>query len=151
VTSTSGGAAPPSATPSPSVTLLAGFADCSATVGRPAQCGPMTPQCWGQLLSVADALYVATPARCSANHVYQTFAAGPLETAVMRKSQLDADPGVRATCRRSLVNRLVAEDQQRDDWEVYAIPAQSAQDEGYFLCVFGKGERTNSFPLSAPR
>ena len=50
-----------SPTPSPSTVLLAGFTDCSETVGRPAQCAPKTPQCWGQLLSVADALYVATP------------------------------------------------------------------------------------------
>ena len=64
-------------TPGTAVTLLAGFADCSATVGRPAQCGPSTPQCWGGVPSAFDSLIVATRRRCDETHVYQTFAAGP--------------------------------------------------------------------------
>jgi Protein kinase domain len=136
---------------SPSATLLAGFADCSASVGRPAQCGPTPPQCWGQLLSIADALYVATPASCSKNHVYQTFAAGPLATPVIRKSQLDANPGVRATCTMKLVNAMLPANERRTDWEVYAIPAQSAaENETYFRCVFGHGERSAPLELSPP-
>ncbi len=139
----------PSVSASP--TLLAGFSDCSAAVGRPAQCGPRTPECWGQLLSVADALYVATPASCSKNHVYQTFAAGPLVAPVIRKSQLDADAGVRATCTMKLVNAMLPKGDRRDDWEVYAIPAQSAaQDETYFRCVFGHEERSAALPLEPP-
>jgi hypothetical protein len=141
-----------SASASASATLLAGFTDCSAAVGRPAQCGPSTPECWGQLLSVADALYVATQASCSKNHVYQTFAAGPLAAPVIRESQLDADAGVRATCTMKLVNAMLPKDERRDDWEVYAIPAQSAaEDETYFRCVFGYQERSAPLPLQAPR
>jgi hypothetical protein len=136
---------------SASATLLAGFTDCSAAVGRPAQCGPRTPECWGQLLSVADALYVATPASCSKNHVYQTFAAGPLAAPVIRKSQLDADAGVRATCTMKLVNAMLPKAERQDHWEVYAIPAQSAsENESYFRCVFGFRERSAPLQLQPP-
>ena len=152
VGSGSGSAAPAAPPASPtSATLLSGFTDCSGTVGRPTQCGPSPAQCWGQLLSVADALYVATPARCSSNHVYQTFAAGPLESPVIRKSQLDDDPGVQATCTAALVNAMLPKGERRDDWEVYAIPAQSAtENEAYFRCVFGRGERSDPLKLEPP-
>ena len=140
-----------SASPSSSTTLLPGFVDCSKTVGQPAQCGPTPPQCWGGVISNADSPYLATEAKCTSNHVYQTFAAGPLDRSVNRQSQLDGDPRVKATCTRALVNAMVPADQRRDDWEVFAIPAQSAADgEGYFRCIFGKGQRSAPITLTPP-
>jgi hypothetical protein len=138
-------------TPSPSQTLLAGLVDCSSTAGVPAQCGPMPPQCWGGLISNSDSPFLATPVRCTRNHVYQTFAAGPLTRPVNRQSQLDGDRTVKALCRSTLVNKMLPEGERRDDWEVYAIPAQSsADDEGYFRCVFGRGERDEPLALTPP-
>ena len=149
--STSGVVTSEAPTPSPSVTLLAGFTDCSATVGRPAQCGPSTPQCWGGVPSAFDSLIVATPAECDETHVYQTFAAGPLSAPVIRQSQLDADPAARAVCRARLVNAMLPSDERRDDWEVFTIAPQSAaDDEGYFRCVFGRGERDEPLELLPP-
>ncbi|MGI3784053.1 MAG: serine/threonine-protein kinase [Janthinobacterium lividum] len=135
----------------PSTTLLTGFADCSAFVGRPAQCGPSTPQCWGQLLSVADSLTVATEADCDKTHVYQTFAAGPLTAPVLRQSQLDADPAAKAICTSRLVNAMLPAAERRDNWEVFTIPPQTAaDDEAYFRCVFGRGERSAPLKLGEP-
>ncbi|GAA3567610.1 hypothetical protein GCM10022197_24710 [Microlunatus spumicola] len=140
-----------SATPSPTPTLLTGFTDCSATVGQPAQCGPSTPQCWGGVPSAFDGLIVATPARCDETHVYQTFAAGPLTAPVIRQSQLDADPAAKAICTRRLVNAMLPADERRGDWEIFTIPAQSAEeDEAYFRCVFGRGERDAPLTLRSP-
>ncbi len=144
-----GATAATSATPSPSATLLAGFTDCSAAVGRPAQCGPSTPQCWGGVPSNFDSLIVATPARCDEVHVYQTFAAGPLTARVIRQSQLDADPAARAICRASLVNRMLPADERSDNWEIFVIPAQTEADD-YFRCVFGRGERSRALELTPP-
>ena len=138
--------------PSPSATVLTGFADCSAFVGRPAQCGPSTPQCWGSLASAFDSLVVATAAACDQSHIYQTFAAGPLTSPpVIRQSQIDDDPAVKAVCRSSLVNAMLTTGERRDNWEVYAIPAQTtADDDGYFRCVFGRGSRNAPLELRAP-
>jgi serine/threonine protein kinase len=153
---TSGSSAPAvstsgSPTPSPSAAALTGFTDCSETAGEPAQCGPVPPQCWGSLISTSDAPFLATSARCTSNHVYQTFAAGPLARAVNRQSQLDEDRTVAALCKKSLVNKMLPQDERRDDWEVYAIPAQSASDnEAYFRCVFGHGERSKPLELKPP-
>ena len=138
-------------TPSPSATLLAGFTDCSDVAGRPAQCGPTPPQCWGQLLSNADSPFLATSVRCTSNHVYETFAAGALSAPVNRQSQLDRNADAKAICTRSLVNKMLPADERRDDWEVYTIPAQSAaDDETYFRCVFGHGERSKPLALTPP-
>ena len=138
-------------TPEPSPTLLAGFTDCSAAVGRPAQCGPSTPQCWGGVPSAFDSLIVATPARCDETHVYQTFAAGPLSAPVIRQSQLDADPAAKAICTKKLVNALLPADERRDSWEVFTLAPQSPADgEAYFRCVFGRGERDEPRELIPP-
>jgi hypothetical protein len=111
----------------------------------------MPPQCWGGLISNSDSPFLATPVRCTRNHVYQTFAAGPLTRPVNRQSQLDGDRTVKALCRSALVNKMLPEGERRDDWEVYAIPAQSsADDEGYFRCVFGRGERDEPLALTPP-
>ena len=41
--------------------------------------------------------------------------------------------------------------QRRSDWEVFTIPPQtSADDEAYFRCVFGRGERSKPLQLQAP-
>ena len=142
---------PSRAPSSPSPTVLAGFTDCSDRVGRAAQCGPTPAECWGGLASAFDSLTVATPADCDKEHVYQTFAAGQLRRTVVRQSQIDDDAGVKATCRASLVNAMVPKGQRRDDWEVYAIPAQSAgADEAYFRCVFGRGVRSEPVRLTPP-
>ena len=150
--STGGSVASPTPTPTPSVTLLAGFTDCSAEVGRPAQCGPSTPQCWGGVPSAFDSLIVATPARCDETHVYQTYAAGPLSAPVMRQSQLDADPAARAVCTKKLVNAMLPADERRDDWEIFILPPQSAADgeSSHFRCVFGRGERDQPLELTPP-
>ncbi|HEY0241010.1 MAG TPA: serine/threonine-protein kinase [Friedmanniella sp.] len=147
---------PPAATvtspaATPSATLLAGFKDCSASVGRPAQCGPTTPQCWGGLISNVDSLWVATAADCSKTHVYQTFAAGVLTKPALRQSQLDADPAAKAICTRKLVNAMVPAGERDDRWEIYTIPPQTAsENEAYFRCVFGHGERSKPFELEPP-
>lgn len=146
--------APASATTpsaSASAALLAGFTDCSRTVGRPAQCGPDPAQCWGSLASAFDSLTVASPARCDRTHVYQTFAAGPLTSPVLRQSQLDADPAAKAVCTSSLVNAMLPANRRRTNWEVFTIPPQTAaDDEAYFRCVFGRGERDAPLKLGAP-
>ena len=140
-----------SPSPSPSVAPLAGFVDCSSAVGRPAQCAPSTPQCWGGVPSAFDSLIVATPARCDRTHVYQTFAAGLLTAQVIRQSQLDADPAAKAVCTSRLVNAMLPARERRDNWEIFTIPPQSsADDEAYFRCVFGRGERSAPLELQAP-
>ena len=112
---------------------------------------PQHPQCWGQLLSVADSPNVATSVACDKTHVYQTFAAGPLTTPALRQSQLDADPAAKAICTSRLVNAMLPADQRRGNWEIFTIPPQSASDdESYFRCVFGRGERAAPLKLGAP-
>jgi len=150
--STSGSTPSPTPTPTPSVTLLAGFTDCSGEVGRPAQCGPSTPQCWGGVPSAFDSLIVATPAGCDETHVYQTYAAGPLSGPVMRQSQLDADPAAKAVCTKKLVNAMLPADERRDNWEIFTIPPQNAAngEASYFRCVFGRGERDEPLELTPP-
>ncbi|MBB3328891.1 hypothetical protein FHX39_003888 [Friedmanniella antarctica] len=141
-----------SAAASPSAALLAGFSDCSGAVGRPAQCAPEPPQCWGSLTSAFDSLTVASPAGCDRSHIYQTFAAGTLASPAIRQSQIDEDAGATATCTAELVNSMLPAGQRRTNWEVYGIPAQSASpdDDAYFLCVFGRGTRDAPLTLTAP-
>ena len=46
---------------------------------------------------------------------------------------------------------MLPQGERSDLWEVYAIPAQSAGDnEAYFRCVFGRGERSAPLALDAP-
>ncbi|SDV02394.1 Protein kinase domain-containing protein [Microlunatus sagamiharensis] len=149
---TAGAPSAPDASPSPSPTptLLAGFTDCSETVGRSAQCGPVPPECFGGVASTFDSLYVASPARCDRTHVYQTFAAAELTTPVVRQSQLDDDPAAKAVCRRALVNDMLPAGERRSDWEVYALPPQTPAEGTLFRCVFGRGERSAPLELTRP-
>ena len=144
------------ATPSTSVTppspsLPSGFVGCGPGFAAGALCGPEPVQCWGGLPSAFDAPIVATPASCRKNHVYQTFAAGRLDFAVRRQSQLDDDADVQKVCSLRTVNDLLAPGDRRSDWEVYAIPPQTEQvSDVYFRCVFGRGERNRPISLIMP-
>ena len=110
-------------------------------------CGPVPAQCWGGITSAVDSLFVATPAPCRGNHVYQTFAAGPLTSVVRRQSQLDRDPTVRQVCTKELVNSMLAPGERRNDWEVFVIPPQTERpDDTMYRCIFGWRER--SVPLT---
>ena len=136
--------------PPPSPALPSGFIGCGPSATG-ALCGPEPAQCWGGLPSAFDAPIVATPASCRKNHVYQTFAAGRLDFAVRRQSQLDDDADVQKVCSLRTVNDLLAPGDRRSDWEVYAIPPQTEQAaDVYFRCVFGRGERDRPIRLIMP-
>ena len=141
---TTGSATSPSPTPTPP----AGFVDCSARFGAGVMCGPTPPQCWGGVTSAFDSPYVASAAGCESNHVYQTFAAGPLTFAVRRQSQLDKDPTVRKVCTAAVVNAMLDPADRRGDWEVIAIPPQTEQaNDDMYRCIFGRGERGRPLTL----
>ena len=128
----------------------AGFADCSAALGDMTYC-PTAAECWGGVFSYADQPPLATPAPCTANHVYQTFAAGPLGREVRSQSQLEADARVKEVCTRTVANSLLAKGDRRDNWEVFAVgPQKDDIGEDFYRCIFGRGERTKPFVLQIP-
>jgi hypothetical protein len=136
-----------SSSPSPTQTPLpAGFVDCSDRVGSPAVC-PVEPECWTGVFSYMDAPYQAVSQKCSKPHVYQTFAAVQLGYTPRRKSEIDADPTVRAVCNRRVLNQLLVGAEADRTWELITIPPQFANDTVY-RCIFGKGLRTGALKLT---
>jgi len=133
----------PSATPTPAP---AGFVDCSDQVGSAAVC-PVEPECWTGVFSYMDAPYQAVSQKCSKPHVYQTFAAVQLGYTPRRKSEIEADPTVRAVCNRRVLNQMLVGAEADRTWELMTIPPQFADDTVY-RCIFGKGLRTGTLKLS---
>jgi hypothetical protein len=146
-------AGPPTATPTvsstPTPSPLPPFADC-AQLGAGIYCA-VEPECWNSIRSYADAPRLADRTRCDEPHLYQTFVVGLLEVVPRRHSDLDALPAVRRVCRAAVVNAMLEDRRDvRSDWEVYAVPPQS-EDEPYFRCIFGRGERSSPYALARPR
>ena len=121
------------------------------TVGRPAQCAPDPPQCWGSLTSAFDSLTSRRRPAATADHVYQTFAAGTLATPAIRQSQIDADAGPRRPARRSWSTRCCPPAAaRRTGRSTPSRPRARADDDAYFRCVFGRGERDEPLTLRRP-
>jgi hypothetical protein len=138
----------PSAEPSESLepgALPPGVEDCS-DLGADVYC--MTgPECWGSAPSYADAPRLSEPADCYQEHLYQTFAVGRLNIFPRRQSSLNMVPEVKAACTPAVANsRLANEADRRDDWEVFSLPPQTAE-EDFFRCIFGRGIRTTPLAL----
>ena len=132
-------------TPSP----LPPFADC-AQLGAGLYCA-VEPESWGSIQSYADSPRLADRTRCDKPHLYQTFVVGLLDVFPRRQSDLDALPAVRRVCRAAVVNALLEDRRDvRSDWEIYALP-QQGEDEPYFRCIFGRGERSSPYALARPR
>jgi serine/threonine protein kinase len=144
--SASPSATSPSATPKPQVPDS--FIDCSEQLGSGAYCTP-EPECWGSYNSYADAVAVSESADCDESHLYQTFAAGDLEFELVRQSKLDNWSRVKKVCTEKVVNRMLDEDDQRTDWEVYALGPQNPG-ETFYRCIFGRGERSAPIKLKRP-
>jgi len=144
--------ASPELTPSPEPSdspeagaLPRGIVDCSE-LGRDVYC-VTEPECWGNLRSYADAPRLADRLSCYQLHVYQTYAVAPLDFVPRRQSSLDAVPLKKKLCRRVIANsRLADEAERRDDWEVFSLPPQT-EEENFFRCIFGRGERTTPIAL----
>lgn len=140
-------AAPSSPTPTPTAAPVpTGFLDCSDRVGAAAVC-PVDTECWTGVFSYMDSPYQATPQTCPKRHVYQTMAAVQLDYAPRRKSQIEADPKVKAVCNLKVLNRLLVGVHADSTWELMTIPPQFSNDTVY-RCIFGKGTRTGPLPLT---
>jgi hypothetical protein len=124
------------------------FIDCSEQLGTGAYCTP-EPECWGSYNSYADAMAVSESADCNESHLYQTFAAGELEIEPIRQSRLDDWSRVKRVCTEKVVNQMLDEDDQRSDWEIYALGPQNPG-ETFFRCIFGRGERFEPVELKRP-
>ena len=94
-----------------------------------------------------DAPYQAVSQKCSKPHVYQTFAAVQLGYTPRRKSEIEADPTVRAVCNRRVLNQMLVGAEADRTWELMTIPPQFADDTVY-RCIFGKGLRTGTLKVS---
>ncbi|SDT43827.1 Protein kinase domain-containing protein [Friedmanniella luteola] len=155
---TDGSSTPPGADPSPSPTtagptrgaaLPAGYDDCSAELGGTSYC-PTEPECWAGIISVFDLPSLGTPRDCDETHVYQTFAAGPLDVEVRRQSQLEELRAVRQICDADVLDRRLTDADRETDWEVLALPPQEADgSDRVYRCLFGRGDRDAPVELTA--
>ena len=137
----------PAPTPNP---VPAGYLDCSADLGAQTYC-PTVEECWGGLFTYSDQPTLGTPQDCRELHVYQTFAAGRLTYTVRRQSQLENDAQVSQVCTAAVVNTMLPEAERRSNWEVFALPPQmQTDDDDFYRCVVGRGERSGPLPLSKP-
>lgn len=123
-----------------------GFADCSDRLGARSLC-PTVPECWADVFSYQDAPRQAQLLDCQTDHVYQTFAAGMLDTVVRRQSQLADDPTVAKLCTRGKLNRQLLGERATKDWEILALPPQPNVEDNLFRCIAGRGERATPFDL----
>ena len=134
--------------PSPKVKVPGSFLDCSDQLGDGTYCTP-EPECWGGVSNIYDSPLAGLRAACNETHVYQTFAAGELKSMPRRQSSLDKVPQVRKVCHPKVVNKMLDEDDRRPDWEVYALAPQT-EDEMFYRCIFGHGQRVGVFKLKPP-
>jgi hypothetical protein len=108
---------------------------------------PPEPECWGGVYNYADSLLQAKRVDCDELHYFQTFAVGVLTSVPRRQSRLEALPQVRKLCKARVVNRLLVDEaDRRPDWETEALSPEE-DDEMFFRCIFGKGERYGAFQL----
>jgi hypothetical protein len=142
---TSQAPASPSGTP---VTVPAGFVDCSEQLGMDTYCAAR-PECWGGVNGFGDVLWVGVPASCDQTHVYQTFLAGRMTYELRRQSQLKSDAHILRVCTKEIANSMLRSGDRRSDWEIYAIGPQH-DNEYYFRCIIGRGERSEPFTFHPP-
>ena len=135
----------PSQTP---VVVPAGFIDCSEQLGLDTYCASR-PECWGGVQGLADVPDLGTPQQCDKTHVYQTFIAGRMAYDVRRQSQLDSDPHIRRVCTKEIANSMLRSGDRRSDWEIRYLGPQQ-QNEYYFRCIIGHGERSEPLEFHAP-
>ena len=144
--STPGGSSAP---PTPiSQAVPAGFVDCREALGANTYCAT-APECWAGIFAYTDVLWLATLQDCEKTHLYQTFAAGRLPYIPRRQSTLDDDQRTHEVCRESVLNKMLRERDQRSDWEIITLGPQ-AEDEDFFRCIFGRGNRGKPFKLVPP-
>ena len=149
------GSLPPATTPttppapSSEIAVPASFRDCSDQFGPDTYCTP-TPECWGGVVSMADAPYLIERVACNDLHYHQTFAAGKLDFVPLRQSTLVADPQVEKVCRRSILETMLVDEVDRKvNWQVFALPPQVGE-ANIYRCIFGRGERVAAVKLAPP-
>jgi serine/threonine protein kinase len=135
----------PSGTP---VTVPAGFVDCSEQLGMDTYCASR-PECWGGVNGFGDVSWVGVPAPCDQTHVYQTFLAGRMTYELRRQSQLKSDAHILRVCTKEIANSMLRSGDRRSDWEIYAIGPQH-DNEYFFRCIIGRGERSEPFEFHLP-
>ena len=126
----------------------AGFVDCREALGADTYCAT-EPECWAGIFGYTDVLWLATLQDCDKTHLYQTFAAGRLPYIPRRQSTLDDDQRAHEVCKESVLNKMLRERDQRSDWEIITLGPQ-AEDEDFFRCIFGRGNRGKPFKLVPP-
>ena len=131
-----------------SVTVPAGFVDCSERLGMDTYCASR-PECWGGVNGFGDVLWVGVPAACNQTHVYQTFLAGRMTYELRRQSQLKSDAHILRVCTKEIANSMLRSGDRRSDWEIYAIGPQS-DNEYFFRCIIGRGERSEPLEFHPP-
>jgi serine/threonine protein kinase len=142
---TSQAPASPSGTP---ITVPAGFVDCSEQLGMDTYCASR-PECWGGVNGFGDVLWVGVPAPCDQTHVYQTFLARRMTYELRRQSQLKSDAHILRVCTKEIANSMLRSGDRRSDWEIYAIGPQG-DNEYFFRCIIGRGERSEPFEFHPP-
>jgi serine/threonine protein kinase len=126
----------------------AGFVDCKQSLGADTYCAA-SPECWNGIFAYTDVLWLATEEDCEKNHLYQTFAAGRVPYIPRRQSTLEDDKRIREVCQKAVVNKMLRQRDHRSDWEVFALGPQ-AEDEDFFRCIFGRGNKGKPFKLAPP-
>jgi hypothetical protein len=141
-------ASPTTAGPTRGAALPPGYEDCSADLGGTSYC-PAEPECWAGIISVFDLPSLGTPRDCGETHVYQTFAAGPLDVEVRRQSQLEDLRAVERLCDADVLDTMLDDADRDTDWEVLALPPQEADgSDRVYRCLFGRGDRDAPVPLT---
>ena len=138
----------PAATSAPTAQVPSSFRDCSDQLGDGTYCTP-EPECWGSYWSYADSIALSDPVACDESHLYQTFAAGGLNSIPLRQSKLQAVPQVKKVCQARVVNKMLGKDDRRSDWEIYQLAPQNPG-ETFYRCIFGRGMRVEAFKLKPP-
>jgi hypothetical protein len=138
----------PAATRSPSPTPApapAGFRDCSQSLGAGAYCAE-TAECWAGVIGVADVPFVGNPIGCRESHVYQTFAAGLVETPPRRQAQFEKLAVVKRLCSRTTLGLALGGNASAKGFEIIALPPQT-DSEPVVRCIAGRGERKTPLDL----
>jgi hypothetical protein len=127
----------------------AGFRDCSLSLGAAAYCAEPA-ECWAGIIGIGDQPFRGTPVDCRRSHVYQTFAAGLVETPEGRQSQYEKLALVKRLCSPKTLDTALG-DASAKRYEIIVLPPEKTAAEQVVRCIAGRGTRTSPLPFQPGR